>query len=477
MDKNAMSVLEHLPITTDAVNRHKAASILGVSVRTLQRWHVKGYGPPRKASRGKGFPSAPRSKTGLVPLTANKRTSVASEDDQQPKLDRQRLRQMKRFVAENQRAHSAKLMSKIADAHEAGKEKRLAWHVRKCLQSFDARAAATDAAYKALSPNKRPNHSTLRAVAESLDPWKGTGEPVQVFLRPKTSDPDDYRIVMEFGLENRALQYLILPVLERLCRLHPCQYGCVRGNQAAVAQAAKWLEHDPLWAAEIDVTDCYQSFDEEKLVALLPLPKEVSEAVLVSRNLNLISGNISQLIGSADSDGLDNTMADEVMLNARRGIPQGSATSPLLAEAALSYSLAEVPPMGHMVGYQDNTLLLAQKQDDVERMTKALWSALEASPVGRLKPKVKRYSPGEPIIFLGHRLTVDNGDVLIEPSERNLIKFQNNVARFSKKLRGFKKTDHRRKRGEKRLKRYVQSWVSAFSLCQNIEGVVSKITH
>jgi predicted DNA-binding transcriptional regulator AlpA len=37
----------------EIVKRHAAAALLGVSTRTLQRWHKRKYGPPR--SKGKHF--------------------------------------------------------------------------------------------------------------------------------------------------------------------------------------------------------------------------------------------------------------------------------------------------------------------------------------------------------------------------------------------------------------------------------------
>jgi phage terminase Nu1 subunit (DNA packaging protein) len=42
------------PNNTDSINRHTAACMLGVTFRTLQRWHHSGYGPPRKPWRGRG---------------------------------------------------------------------------------------------------------------------------------------------------------------------------------------------------------------------------------------------------------------------------------------------------------------------------------------------------------------------------------------------------------------------------------------
>ena len=36
----------------DIIDRHATAALLGVNVRTLQRWHHDGYGPKRLSGRG-----------------------------------------------------------------------------------------------------------------------------------------------------------------------------------------------------------------------------------------------------------------------------------------------------------------------------------------------------------------------------------------------------------------------------------------
>jgi phage terminase Nu1 subunit (DNA packaging protein) len=41
------------PDDTDTIDRHAAARMLGVTFRTLQRWHRAEYGPPRKRWRGR----------------------------------------------------------------------------------------------------------------------------------------------------------------------------------------------------------------------------------------------------------------------------------------------------------------------------------------------------------------------------------------------------------------------------------------
>ena len=40
-------------LKSEIIDRHVAAQILGVTIRTLQRWHRAGQGPRRKTGRGR----------------------------------------------------------------------------------------------------------------------------------------------------------------------------------------------------------------------------------------------------------------------------------------------------------------------------------------------------------------------------------------------------------------------------------------
>jgi hypothetical protein len=101
------------------------------------------------------------------------------------------------------------------------------YRVRQYLGSFDPKLHATLEAYEAMKREDRPDPQELASIAGSLDPWKGTKEPVLVHRIPKDS-PDEYRTVLEFEIENRALQYLVrdvlIAILESVCHAwrSPC---------------------------------------------------------------------------------------------------------------------------------------------------------------------------------------------------------------------------------------------------------------
>ncbi len=150
---------------------------------------------------------------------------------------------------------------------------------------------------------------------------------------------------------------------------------------------------------------------------------------------------------------------------ARRGLPQGSATSPLVVEMLLAPVLASLP-CEDWVGYADNLLTLGKSEGDVVSIFTACGSAVTAHPAGPLRlnpPKV--YKPGTPIDFLGHRLRCFGGQIRIEPTPDNLAKFKTKLQRGLKQV---KKGNHN---AAERLRKYVLGWVAAFKQCTDIPQI------
>jgi hypothetical protein len=375
----------------------------------------------------------------------------------------------------NQTEHARRLLRKIRFAREDGKKKRLDYLGRLYLNSFGAKLMAVRRAYEHMPTHLRPDQADLPAIAKRIDPWKGTNEVVHVYRKPKSSKPGDYRLIMNFGIENRALQYLVLSLLEKIFEPHPRQYLLRGGVQEAVGALANAMAKGPAWAYELDINDCYPSFDGKKLEELIPLPKEVIEHVITSRHLNLKGGtNIWVSFGPADGHEQSIKLTTALADAARRGIPQGSAVSPIVAEMVLALSLNAVPAIGTVFAYADNVLLLAASKSNAVAMKKALWSALEGHPVGRLQPKAKFFAVGEPIDFLGHRLTVVNERVHIAPTPRNHEKFAGRAATYLGLLD--QKLFHKEREAVLRdLNRYVNSWAANFWRCDGIKQITAAL--
>jgi len=260
-------------------------------------------------------------------------------------------------------------------------------------------------------------------------------------------------------------------VLIAVLELHPNQYATRGGVHAAIKHTKQALIDGYLWVVELDIKDCYPSFDEEKLASLLPLPKEVTDHVIISRYLNLSSG-FSCIRDSLADDQEGDGITLGAIFPARRGLPQGSAASPIVAEAMVAIALKQVPTLGVIIAYADNILLLAKTKSDRDSMTKALLAAFEKHPVGRLRLSPKTFGAGEPVEFLGHCLTPCEGGVRIAITDANKRKFEH---RMKAKLRSLAKTKRKRARREALhdIKQDIQSWAAAFTLCDDTQKIRS----
>lgn len=362
-------------------------------------------------------------------------------------------------------AHERVLISDVLDACAQGKRRRADHCTRLYLRSFASRLVATRAAANSLKGHQRPPKDGWPQIAAQLDAWAGTPEEVTVHFKPKASDPNAFRPIMDFGIENRALQQLVGSALKARANIHPNQF-CVRGGgiHAAVAKVSTALMSGYCWVVETDIANCYSSFDGEEVPGLLPLPEEVTRKIILSRDLNLSPGNIEKWFGPADGVGGNDDALTQAIAEARRGIPQGSAVSPLVAEVLLAPVFTQLPKGGVVVAYADNILVMAQGENEAVSICKALWSALKSHPAGPLRPKEPRfYEPGKMVEFLGHTLTVKHDNCRIEPSQSNFLDFK---AKFNKGLDRVLSatTQHRRQRLTNDLSRYVRSWSAAFAL-------------
>ncbi|TPI63943.1 hypothetical protein FJ417_03305 [Mesorhizobium sp. B3-1-7] len=373
------------------------------------------------------------------------------------------------------KVHCHALIQRIRAAHSAGKRKKAAYLSGIYLRSLDARYLATLRANAALKKNRRVAPEKLLSIAQSLDAWAGTQEKVILRLKPK--DNGHARKLMDYGIENRALQYLVRPLIGAQSDLHPRQYG-TRGSHASIKRVAALLEQGYVWAIETDIKDCYPSFYGEKLHSFLPIPKRVTENVVCSASHNL-SLDQHSTFGPATGPCEDKILIETLFADAQLGIPQGSATSALILDHVLAPVFHQLPKPGEIVGYADNILVMGKSESDVVSMTLALWAALEANPAGHFRPKEpKCFEPGQAIDFLGHRLTLIDGIARIEPTPRNLERFD---AFLKHELSKIVQTSSETLRTQriKKLRRRVGSWTAAFKLwdqaAQNAKASLVKI--
>jgi hypothetical protein len=185
------------------------------------------------------------------------------------------------IVTPKHRKQTDKLLKRIRAAVQAGKWKKADWLIVEWLRSPEAKRLAGRLAYRAMPAHCRPKRSEVDSIAVGLDPWKGSDEVAYVAKRAKEHKPNDYRLTIDFGIENRALQYLVLLVLREVMELHPDQYGNRGGVHLAIKRVVEAMNEGYLWAVEFDIKDFFSSFDGNKALSLLPIPKRVGERALL----------------------------------------------------------------------------------------------------------------------------------------------------------------------------------------------------
>jgi hypothetical protein len=251
------------------------------------------------------------------------------------------------IVTPKHRKQPGKLLKRIRAAVQAGKWKKAEWLVLEWLRSFEAKRLAGRLAYRAMPAHRRPNRSEVDGMAVGLDPWKGSDEVAYVAKQAKEHKPDDYRLTMDFGFENRSLQYLLLLVLREVMELHPDQYGN-RGVHPAIKRVVEAMSEGYLWATEFDIKDFFASFDGKKALNLLPVPRRVGEKVLIGEYLTLVAG--PTLIHPVGCEGdAEHKLLNDELVKARQGFPQGSAASSFVAEALLADTIHMIPKIGVVV--------------------------------------------------------------------------------------------------------------------------------
>src|SRR6266700_5890054 len=150
--------------------------------------------------------------------------------------------------------------------------------------------------------------------------------------------------------------------------------------------------------------------------------------VMLSEHLAILPGKslhhtTASCIGPADTDQGELAPLEKYLADARRGIPQGSAASPILAEMLLAPLLFQVPTGGEVVAYAANILVMTKTESVAVGMTESLRIALKKHPAGQLWPKIKSFPPGGPIEFLGHLTAGDDG-LRIQPTAENRQEFE-----------------------------------------------------
>jgi hypothetical protein len=316
------------------------------------------------------------------------------------------------------------------------------------LNSRQAMHSALRASNRRSAPAVRLKERELINVASSASPWHPSEEFVRVLAMRKSSGAGE-RVVHAYGIRNRASQIMVRDALRPFVVIDERLF-LNRGRDAAVQTAVEMIrEHLWRWVIHLDIKEFYPTIDKGSLASILPIAERIANVVITSEHVR------HQYTYPRCLHGLSTRLH---ATTARRGLPQGAITSPLVADALLTYLFKSLPNDFPMVGYGDNLLVGGRTEKEMNANMRTLESALGAGSCGQfaLASKEGRRRVDWGFEFLGYVIKFDRDREYIKPTKKNWRKFQLRSLVMSGKSGGV--------RQQRRLTRYVKAWRSSFAL-------------
>ena len=218
----------------------------------------------------------------------------------------------------------------------------------------------------------------MKALARDLDAWRGSSEPVRVKLKLKSSGA--LRPTLIFGVEATALQLLVVSAVQAQHALPDWEYSAMgKGSSAGVTRTVNLMnDHDLRWVTVFDVKNFFPSITPAGLPKLLGLPHSV-----IINSLFIAEGAALELGHHSLSAPQLSTMINLI----RKGLPQGSCSSPYVASLVQATLTEIVPDTSLATTYVDDGLVVGDKEGALatKHALELRASALPTGPV-ELKP-------------------------------------------------------------------------------------------
>lgn len=337
------------------------------------------------------------------------------------------------------------------------------------MTSPQALLTSAIAANKKLRTAKRQTLEKCLAVPGVLD----FNEPIEeaVPVRPKVKKSGGFRMLHNHGLLHRTAQDPIRRVMGAYFVPRPSQYTH-KGVQAAIAEVKKAIKTGHVHVARGDIENFYPSFSAEALINELPLDKEVVEHAVVGRHMKVVLDQENRH-GKINPSLLPHTQ--NLLLQARLGIPQGSGCSPIVGMFCVSHLVWATMPDVTLVNYADDFLLLALSETLLNEAIGKLTNAVASIPGGHFDLKLKSTSEiAKGFNFLGHHLRVVDGSLKTRPTESNLQDLYGTLNPLEEKIGKLTFVPGRVDKATAlkclaSFHAFVEGWRAAFSECDDIE--------
>lgn len=292
-------------------------------------------------------------------------------------------------------------------------------------------------AWTILNKTNKSSHGfdreTIRTFAVNLDEnikkisaalKSGNYQFIPLRAKPIPKEGGGVRILRIPAVRDRvvltALKLLIAHRFDRFDR--PCSYGYIRGRSRfdAIAAIRQLASSGHCWVLEADMKKFFDTVPRkalmEKFVTKIRIP---SIAPLVERAINVEVGNLDQF-----------NPADQALLVADSGIPQGGVLSPMLANFYLSPFDQAMEEAGYkLIRYADDFVVMCRSQAEalsayklcVEVLERRLCLTLHHIEDPGSKSRVHHFSQG--FTFLGVEFRGDR----VLPSRKSVERFKSRL--------------------------------------------------
>jgi len=340
----------------------------------------------------------------------------------------------------------AKLEAKIRRLREAGRNYKAAQFERLLLRSHSLAIVAADTAAKKLNRKQRrnlrrsgtrddvlqpgPTKADVRRTADRVNLWAASQEEVRETMLPKATG---WRHIYSFGLDHRTRQEMVRRVIAARGDLHDAQRSARGGGLEGVSRdVCEALRSGYNYAVLLDIQNFYPSIGREVLATRLKMPARVVDANMSPENFNVrtsLVGDNAQGRGSTPLDGMTMFRMRSSRANGyRRGLPQGSAASSIIAEAIMK-DLVQALPQGVVAfSWCDDILVLTRTRTDADLSVARIRAAAAANPAGPFgfkRVQIRRVQDG--FDFLGMRFRRRVRHPLVKPTDQRRIEFLREV--------------------------------------------------
>lgn len=364
----------------------------------------------------------------------------------------------------------AALRTKLKKAGKGAKasQKAQAAYLGSSLVRLDALIRAA----KHLDYNKKLSVPQYELMADELKLYAQIEEPVRVYLKEKSSG--GHRYFCDFGVRHRAAQALVADMINAQLSPKPFQYN-VKGRGVAVAiKQIRQLHADGYKnVVRLDIQRFFDSFDHKAIMQVLPIAKDLTDHVVIGKHFELQGQHLNK-----EDKHLQDILNHYLSLIAERGLPQGSACSPAIANFVISKIEPKLPKGARFLNYVDDFLILAQSPERAEKAKNALTSSIEEMPVGHFELLEK--SSGSllsGVEFLGHAIAEQPAGVFtVSVSLANVYKIMAWTAEEHEKIADKFAADHGKAwvtfdafAANVRFAHRVYSWLQTFKQADDVD--------